>query len=190
MTELPLSCPTCNAPWPVEDANIGEAHRCRRCGREVQVEVFPALLRPVQRGEAAEPSLVEGEATCFYHPRKTAVVACDVCGRLICALCELAWGRSHVCPPCFHAGAGKGDSAFATAPRVLYGHAALSLAILPLGITALAAIVLCIVGWGKPDSLVRRTRWTLRLALVLALLQLAAIGTAIGFAMQDAVPDG
>jgi hypothetical protein len=62
----------------------------------------------VTPGRAAEAALVAGEAICFFHPTKKAVVPCDRCGRFLCALCDLPMGSAHFCPPCLEAGSRGG----------------------------------------------------------------------------------
>jgi ribosomal protein S27E len=169
MTTLPVTCPGCRAPWPAAAADGRGFAECPQCRRPALVEVFPALLRGGGPGEAARPALAADEATCFYHPAKQAAVACDACGRLVCALCDLPAGGRHLCPGCLE----RSRDDAAPAPRVLYGRLALLLALIPLFIFPLAALAFAAAGWRKPGSLVRPRRWQLPAAVVIALLNLA-----------------
>ena len=79
-------------------------------------------------GSIGEAIVVEGEAACFYHPGKRATVPCGVCGRFLCALCDLELNGRHVCPACLETSRRKGDLRNLDTRRMLYDSAALSLA--------------------------------------------------------------
>jgi hypothetical protein len=147
--------------------------RCPECGASVRTDLFPAFARAPAAGSAGAIA-VEGQAVCFQHPSRQAVLACDACGRLACALCDLSLDGVHYCPGCFDA-ARRGGEGELPASRVLYGRSALFLACIPLfPPTSLIAIALCAAGARRPGSIVRPGRWPLRAALVLALVQIIA----------------
>jgi len=144
----------------------------------IQVDVFPAFFRSIETGSAGERILIDGEASCFYHPQKRATLPCASCGRFLCALCDVDLNGQHICPVCLDAGQKKGKLAEIENKRTLYDSAALSLALLPLLmwvvtiITAPAAIVMAIYAWNKPSSIVGRTRIRIYLAIFFGLLQI------------------
>jgi hypothetical protein len=154
----------------------------------VEVAVFPAFLRPPARGSQAEPLLVEGEASCFYHPQKKAVVPCQACGRFLCALCDCELQGRHFCPGCLESGRQKGKIETLENQRTLYDGVALALAVYPvvliLGIyftflTAPMALYVAIRYWNAPRSIVGRTRIRSVMAVGLALMELAGWGLLI-----------
>ena len=81
MSSLLPSCPACRTSLGDGMFNLPELTPCPACGVPVQVEIFPALFRPLARGRDGEALMVEGESSCFYHPQKKAVVPCQGCGR-------------------------------------------------------------------------------------------------------------
>jgi hypothetical protein len=142
----------------------------------VLVQVFPALFKPVVTGQAAETILIEGEAGCFYHPQKRAVVPCAECGRFLCALCDVEIDDRHFCPGCLATGKKRGAIKDLEDWRPLHGRLAFILAVLPLFVTGWGALYLCLRYWRTPGSLVRPARWQMPWALALALLQIAGFG--------------
>ncbi len=118
--------------------------------------------------------MVDGEASCFYHPQKRASVPCAACGRFLCALCDVDLNGEHFCPACMDTGQKKGKLTQLENKRFLWDSAALGVALLPLlmwpitMLTAPAAIVIAIAGWKKPSSMIPRTRVRLYAALLIA----------------------
>src|SRR5271157_324006 len=103
-----IACPQCRA-WLLEGVfNRQELAPCPSCGTPLQIEVFPALFRKISTGQSAQPVLVEGESSCFYHPQKKAVIPCAGCGRFLCALCDCELNGQHFCPACIETGKSKG----------------------------------------------------------------------------------
>jgi hypothetical protein len=172
------SCPGCGAALGDGLFNQPDLAPCPACGVPVQVEVFPALFRPVARGRGGEAVMVEGESSCFYHPQKRAVVPCEGCGRFLCALCDCELQGEHFCPACLEVGRQKGRITRLENRRTLYDGIALSLALLPMLIfyftivTAPIALYIAIRYWNAPRSLVHRTKLRLVLAIILAVLQI------------------
>ncbi len=156
---------------------------CPECRTQVGGRLFPALHAPaaplVQRGEAAD----EGEASCFFHPAKKAALACERCGRFICALCEVKVGSVQVCPTCFDQGLRSDKMLNLVTSRICWPNSAFLAGWLPflifplwplLAIAGPAAIFAALYGWKKPGSLVRgRRRWMAILGLLGGLMQIA-----------------
>lgn len=179
MNDSPLiPCPHCRA-WLLDGVfNRPEPAPCPSCGTHLQIEVFPALFRKISPGLAAEIIMLEGESSCFFHPQKKAVVPCAGCGRFLCALCDCEFRGEHFCPACLEAGKSRGKIVALDGQRIRYDHIALVVAILPVIfifptlITAPIALFIAIRYWNTPRSLVRRNRFRLVLAALLALLQI------------------
>ncbi len=169
------ACPKCRVALGPELFNLGRFAPCPGCGSELWTEVFPAFLRPIAKGSAGEVVLVPGESTCFYHETKKAVVVCDACGRFLCGLCDLDFHGQHLCPACLESGRKKKTIAQLEDSRFLHGRQALLLAVLPLFLTGLAALFLCLRHWRSPGSLVRPARWQMPVALALAVLQVVGL---------------
>lgn len=167
------ACPRCGSTFPGALCNTPAPIRCPACEAMVQLEIYPAFLRPAAPGATAEPVLEEGVSSCFYHEGKKAVIHCDACGRFLCALCDLDLGGRHLCPQCLQAGPKKGALPQLETSRTLYDGMALILALLS-GIpgihflTAPAAFGMGVMAFFKPPSLVRRTRARAVLAMILA----------------------
>jgi hypothetical protein len=195
MASLLPHCLGCKGVLPAVLLNRNELTPCPHCGVAVQAEVFPALLRPPAIGHAGEATLLETEASCYYHADKKAVVPCESCGRFLCALCDCHLAGKHYCPSCLETGPSKGRMPNLENSRMLYDSIALSLAVLPVAllfgiyftfITAPMAIYVAIRYWNAPRSIVGRTRARYVVALVLAVGQIAAWGVAIYFLINGA----
>jgi hypothetical protein len=190
------ACSKCNATLPAVMLNRGELIPCPVCAAELQVELFPAAFRRITPGLAGETLLVEGESSCFYHPQKKAVLACEGCGRFLCALCDCDLHGKHFCPACLEAGRTKGKIKTLENQRTLYDSVALALAILPLlmfyftFITAPMALYIAIKYWNAPRSILHRTRVRLVLAIVLASLQIVGWGVGLYFILRSSRSHG
>lgn len=176
MTPVSLKCPKCQATLLDGVFDRENWGRCPSCRVPLRCEVFPALFRPAATARPAENLMLEGEASCFYHAQKKAVVPCAACGRFLCALCDCELHGEHLCPPCLELGKVKGQHERLADSRVLYQNQALSLAVLPLFLTGLAAIYLALRYRKAPGSLVAPRRWLMPLALTLAIVQVAGLG--------------
>jgi hypothetical protein len=178
LTQL-IACPKCKAVLGAEFFNQPAWQPCPSCTAELRVEVFPALFRE-EKGAAAEKIMAEGEASCFYHPEKKAVIVCDACGRFLCALCDVDFDGRHVCPACLETGRQKGKIAKLQNTRTRHDRIALALAILPMVVfyltifTAPAAIFYALWHWRSPGSIVPSWRRTnLIMAICIATLEVA-----------------
>ena len=173
-----LFCDKCRQAHP-DDFFNREPMACPGCGKLSRAEIFPALFRPVRTTSAGELTMVDGEASCFYHPQKKAAVPCAACGRFLCSLCDCELHGQHYCPSCLETGRRKGKIKNLENQRTLYGGIALSIALLPLLIfyftiiTAPMAIYIAIRHWKSPRSIVHPGSAKFVLAIVFAVLELA-----------------
>ncbi|MEZ5325153.1 MAG: hypothetical protein R3F19_08820 [Verrucomicrobiales bacterium] len=174
-----ISCAKCEIPLPF-DAQ-GAPEYCPNCRRSCVGHQFPAALTSTgEISKPADPVDVMGEASCFYHDTKRAIVACDGCGRYLCSHCKADWLGRTLCLGCIHTqrevkGAGEFQS------RVtLYDNVALSLLILPFltlvyGIflvmfTAPVALYLVLRHRKASRGIVPRGLWRMRIAGGLSIL--------------------
>lgn len=173
-----IECPSCRASLVEGVFNVSELTPCPNCRTPLQIEVFPALFRPVAVGRQAESVMLAGESSCFYHPQKKAVLPCDACGRFLCALCDCEVGGKHFCPTCLDAGRTKRKIKNLEQGRIRYDDVALSLAILPALcfwpslVSAPIAAYIAIRHWNTPLSIVHRSRIRFVVALIIATLEI------------------
>ena len=181
-----LLCDKCRAVLPDALFNTPEPVGCPGCHAPLLVQVFPAFYREQAGARAAESIASDEDASCFYHPRKKAVVPCGQCGRFLCALCDLELDGRHLCPGCVEAGrAAHGTLALQNGlllqGRTLHDKIALSLAAAPLFpvflffslFTAPAALFMVVRYWNEPRRRpVPAGRGRLIVAGLLALTQL------------------
>jgi len=129
---------------------------------------------------------MEGEAVCFFHPSNRAALPCDSCGRFICTICDLKVGSRHLCPTCLGNGLGKQKLPEIIPRRFLWSSASLWLGLLPLVaiiftwpvliMTGASTIIITLVGWNRPGSIVRgRRHWAAVVGLLLGLAQLGLV---------------
>jgi hypothetical protein len=181
MSESLVSCPKCRAQLLDDVFNKPDWTPCPACHVPLQIEVFPALFHPPAVGSTGERIVVEGEASCFYHPQKKAVVPCEGCGRFLCGLCDVELNGQHLCPTCLESGKKKGKLKNLQNQRTCYDTTALVLSLVPLTIifwfftfvTAPMALFIAIRYWNAPGSLVRggsRARFVI--AIILSSLQI------------------
>jgi len=179
MADPAVTCGGCGAGLPRE-ALAGLALVVCSCGTASQVAIYPAFFTAEIHGD--RPSLRgSDDASCFYHPDKKAHVPCDACGRFLCTLCDIQMGDQHVCPACLESERQEGAPRLET-ERVLHDSVTLTLAVAPITMwpltifTAPVALFRAIRDFNKPASLVRRARWRLALAALLALAQVVGWG--------------
>ncbi len=185
-----LLCDRCRTVLTGASVNTPEPIGCPGSHAPLLARVFPAFFRE-QAGVRGAESVVSGEdASCFYHPRKKAVVPCQQCGRFLCALCDLELDGRHLCPGCVEAGrTANGTLALQNGlllqPRTLHDKMALGLAVVPLFpvllgftlFTAPVALFLVVRYWNEPRRRpIPAGRGRLIVAGLLALGQLAAWG--------------
>lgn len=180
-----LACTRCGTVLAeLADATSG-ACACSNCDAQFYVAVFPALSRPLAAGQPGQAIVLDGEASCFYHPQKRALVPCQTCGRFLCALCDVELNGQHLCPACLESGQAKGRLTQLQKRHVLYDSVALTLAIAPLlfwpltCLSAPATLYIAIRHWKTPLSILPRTKIRYLVAMVLATVQLAGWGLVI-----------
>jgi hypothetical protein len=172
-----IACSHCFRAVPREIWNREAPELCSGCRAKLRVDVFPAHFGGLAGVTAAERIVAEGDAGCFYHPAKRAVLPCDACGRFLCALCDVEFSGRHLCPSCLEAKKKKGQLAALETERTLYDRIALSLAVYPMLlfyltlVTAPAAIFVSIRYWKAPGSLVGHSKARFVAALALAMAQ-------------------
>lgn len=177
-TEFTLRCMKCKAPLPPARFNTDTPGPCPACGVTVHAFVFPALYREPEEGKESTPVVLDDEASCFYHAGKKATIACEGCGRFLCALCDIELGDRHICTGCLDLEKKKGKLESISKGRVLYDEAALALAILPLLmwpatiLTAPATLFLVVRFWKAPGSVVPRSKIKFVLAALVALVEI------------------
>jgi hypothetical protein len=155
---------------------------CNSCGAALQAHIFPVMYRRPKTGRPGQTLQDGGEAGCFYHPDKRAVIPCSECGRFLCTLCDLELGEKHICPTCLEVGKEKQGHTTIQNSRILYDNIALCISLVPLSIifwfvslfTAPAALYLVIRYWNAPLSIIPRSKIRFVFAAALACLQIAA----------------
>jgi hypothetical protein len=181
MSQPQPACSQCSLVLPEALLKVNGPVSCPSCQAQLEVDLFPSLFRPQLVGTVPERIVVEGEASCYYHPEKRAVVPCDSCGRFLCSLCDVELNKQHVCPSCLQARRATDQAHELISRRILYDGAALMIAAgtsllfclwFLWVVTAPVAIFLAVLSWFKPGSLVPRTPLRGVLAILLAVLQL------------------
>lgn len=180
MAGASVRCCGCSYQADPADFSADGAGICRGCRRPLRVALFPALWHPPA---AAQPeTLIDtAEASCFNHPNNRAAVACDGCGRFLCALCDIEVQGQHLCPACVQAGVQKKKVTALDHSRVIYGKVAFYLSVGPLlmwpmtFLTAPTALFIAIRYWKRPGSLTGRgdSHAYHVFAILFALLQIA-----------------
>lgn len=178
MSTALIHCPKCKAALISDVFNRDDFAPCPSCTAPLQIEVYPAMFRSPAEVRAGEMVMMEGEASCFYHPAKKAVLPCEGCGRFLCALCDCEHQGQHLCPACLETGRTKGKIKSLENARTRYDNIALALALFPLLIfwltiiTAPMALFVAIRHWKSPPGLTQGSRWRFVVAIIVALLQL------------------
>ncbi len=177
----PIRCPRCSAALPPEAIEAVEMALCPDCGAGVLVRAFPAFLARPAVILPVEIAAGEGEATCFFHPAKTAAVACARCGRFVCRLCQMDLRGEALCPECITSGMAKKKIAALENHRVCYDSVALAVAVWPIlflwfltFFSAAAALYIAIRHWKAPLSILGRTKLRFVVAILVATGELAA----------------
>ncbi|MEW6303187.1 MAG: hypothetical protein AB1705_06940 [Verrucomicrobiota bacterium] len=175
-----LACPKCRGQLLATTVRPTVENRCPHCGTVLEIALFPAFFRAPEAPQAAEQVLTEGEAACFYHPQKRAVIPCESCGRFLCALCDVDLDGKHYCPNCLESGRKKGRIQKLEQQRTRYDQIALALVFYPLIlcgypslITAPIAVFVALRYWNAPSSRVARTKLALGIALAFAVVEIA-----------------
>jgi hypothetical protein len=176
-----IECPKCNAALSGNVINSVELTKCNTCGVPLRVDVFPAKNKKPESGAFGETITNSAEASCYYHQKKKAVTHCSMCGRFLCALCNLDIGNQNLCPVCLETGEKKKKLDILENHRILYDNIALFLALVPFTlifwflslVSAPAALFVAIRYWKAPNSLVHRSKIRFVAAFILAGFQVA-----------------
>ncbi len=162
MSESVVACSKCRTPIHPSLMD-GTFHPCPSCFASNQIFLFPAFRaeRPVS---LAEPTLIEGESSCFYHPHKKAVLACESCGRFLCSLCDIELSGVHRCPRCLEAGKRKQELHALEMQHTRYDRIALALTVVTLLfwpitlLTAPVALFLVVRFWNRRSKILPGSR--------------------------------
>ncbi|MFB3890870.1 MAG: hypothetical protein ACE15C_02475 [Phycisphaerae bacterium] len=174
MTASAIFCPRCRAPVPQDRFDRPALAPCVVCGAPLGITTFPALAVEEAPGRTDDGVAMDDEATCFYHARKRAAVACDNCGRFLCTLCDIQLGDRHLCPACVASADEQKRLSEMDTRRTLYDSLALTLALTPAIVTPLIALYLAFRHWSTPMGLTPRgpARWIAAVAIALAQIAL------------------
>ena len=180
-------CTRCASPLNENLYNTRRLEKCPSCGTPILVYVFPALYRDIPEGSPGEALLIDNEASCYYHPDKKAVIPCSVCGRFLCALCDVEFNGRHLCTSCLEKSGKNNKMSSLENRRVLYDSIALWLSIIPMlfvyitVITAPLAIFMVFRYWNAPSSIISRTKLRFIAAFIISGLQIA--GWTVGISL-------
>jgi hypothetical protein len=172
-------CTQCTKPLNTATYNSGRPEKCPSCGASLIVYAFPALYKFVSEGAPAETLLVDSEASCYYHPDKKAVIPCSICGRFLCALCDVEFNEKHLCISCLESSRKNKKVRNLENHRVLYDSIALWISIIPMLvfyftiITAPFAIFMVFRYWKAPSSIIPRTKLRFIVAFIFSGAQIA-----------------
>jgi hypothetical protein len=181
-TFSPLYCTKCQNELPLFVFRTDQFRPCPSCGTKIYAVLFPALTKESSESRPGQTLLLDTDASCFYHPQKKAEIACEYCGRFLCALCDVEMEGKHLCPPCIETGKQKGRIKTLENRRTLYDSIALSVSVLPLLIfyftliTAPVAIYIAIRHWNAPTSILHGSKWRFVFAIIFASLQIVGWG--------------
>lgn len=189
MTTAQVKCGGCGGMLDPSLLARAEAS-CTKCNRKIEGIAFRALWRPVEIVRA-DALVVAEDASCFHHPQNKAARVCDGCGKFVCKLCDIEVHGTHLCPTCVEAGVKKKKVASLDHARVLHGHIALALAVIPLlmwyftCLTAPAAIYVAVRYWKRPGSVIGGSHLPHILAIIIASLEIIGWVAVIGGVFFD-----
>jgi uncharacterized paraquat-inducible protein A len=93
------SCPRCHARLTADWIQTGVV-RCPDCNGDFEAMAFKPPPRRLVVEHVAASGPIEANS-CANHAKNAAVTACQRCGLLICALCDMDVGTGSYCPACF-----------------------------------------------------------------------------------------
>ncbi|MFP4541537.1 MAG: hypothetical protein ACLFR7_07900 [Opitutales bacterium] len=128
----PLPCAACGASLRLGQYTDDGRLDCSSCGRRHEVALAPALLRAASETERVGELAQDDEATCFYHPERRAVAACEASGRYLCELCRVEVNGHVYSMEAFQTLRAGGQDARFLVEETRYDRGALMLALLPL----------------------------------------------------------
>jgi len=169
-------CPLCNRLLGPEFWNSGHFQTCPACSAQVMTTAFPAITIP--SGAISIVACEPGESSCFFHANNRAETICDACGRFLCGLCSINFGKRRFCSDCIYRSRRQKSDPLLIDQAVLFDNIAIAvlalsvftLSYLLLGlVVGLLTVCLAIVGWRYQRTLVRRSRFRFGIALILGL---------------------
>ena len=175
-----IACPKCSHTLNEGVLNSSSLTQCNTCGVQLRADVFPAIARQPETGIINEAVTTGTEAGCFYHPDKKALTHCEICGRFLCALCDLEINDQHLCSACLASGQKKSTIVNLENHRILYDKIAFFLSVLPFSVilwffsifTIPATIFVVVRYWNTPCSIASAGKSRFVLAFILAVLQI------------------
>jgi hypothetical protein len=185
MSSTLIRCPNCNTPLPADHLNVTAFTDCPRCNVPVRAVVYPSFFRRPDTANPGEPLIIDTGSSCFFHPKKKAVVPCQLCGRFLCSLCDIDFNGQHLCSSCIDAGKKKRKIRNLENNRVLYDSIALYLAVIPMLLiwptilTAPASIFYSVRHWKSPSGIIPRSKARFVIAMCIAGLQLGGWSLAL-----------
>ncbi len=188
MQSLSYYCGQCGSLLQVAPTGAVQAQGCPTCQTPTHLMNFPALAEAPKKGELGRNVIVDNESSCFEHPEKQAMVACQRCGKFLCSLCDIEWGTGHLCSTCVAAGPDKQEAVKPAQRFFHYDSIALILSMLIVSpmyifsiLTAPVALFMCVYYWRKLTPSPRsRIRFILAGFLAIATLGIWILG--LGFA--------
>ena len=178
MSSALIRCSNCNTTLPANSVTTSDFTNCPKCSVPVRAVVYPSLFRQPETPSSGEMLFIDTETSCFFHPKKKAVVPCCICGRFLCSLCDIEFNDQHICSSCIEAGKKKRKIRNLENNRVLYDSIALYLAVIPMLfiwptiLTAPASIFYSVRHWKSPSGIIPRSKFRFLLALLVAGLQI------------------
>jgi hypothetical protein len=129
---VPVKCCNCDFPLAAPMRSSSENVKCPICLQTNSIKLFQAALRPPEQGQNGETLTLDDDSSCFYHPSKKAVIACEHCGRFLCALCDIEMHGKRLCPTCVESGVTEGKLTELRSEVMFHDDIALSMAIFPM----------------------------------------------------------
>jgi hypothetical protein len=170
-------CPLCNRLLGPEFWNSGQFRACPACSAQVLTTAFPAITIP--SGPHSIVPCEPGDSSCFFHTNNRAETICDGCGRFLCVLCSITFGKRKLCPDCIYRNRRQKSDPLLIDQAVLFDNiaiAALALSVFTMAylflglVVSLLTICLALVGWRYQRTLVPRSRLRFGLGLLLGLI--------------------
>ncbi|MFB3904792.1 MAG: hypothetical protein ACE15E_15175 [Acidobacteriota bacterium] len=178
MPGAPLYCTSCLSVLEVSVDLPRQQVACPNCAAELECWLLPALFRRPAAGSPARPA-APGQAACFNHAGRQAVVECKGCGRFLCGLCDIEVRGRHWCPSCL--AAKRAEATLSPLPDSLtrYDRIALALTLLPMLfccgpslVTAPIALFIVIKHWNAPGSERASFRNIMLVSVILSVVQI------------------
>jgi hypothetical protein len=185
-------CPLCRRLLGPEFWNTGQFQVCPGCSTQIMATTFPVISTPA--GATTVLPCEAGESSCFFHAGHRAETICDACGRFLCGLCSINFGKRKYCPDCIYRNRRERNDGLLIDQAILFDNIAISilaLSVLTLSYLLLGLVIsslaLCLVfiGWRSQRTLVRRSRFRFGFALILGLVEGAAWVLLLLFAIQS-----